>query len=37
MNRAQCLVVRDSKILVVKHRHDELDGIEYFCLPGGGI
>jgi ADP-ribose pyrophosphatase YjhB (NUDIX family) len=32
--RAQCLVIRDDKILMVKHRQD---GIEYFCLPGGGI
>lgn len=32
--RAQCLVIRNHKILMVKHRQD---GIEYFCLPGGGI
>lgn len=32
--RAQCLVVRDNKILMVKHKHD---GEEYYCLPGGGI
>ena len=32
--RAQCLVVRDNKILMVKHCHD---GEEYYCLPGGGI
>ena len=32
--RAQCLVVRDSKILMVKHR---VNGQEYYCLPGGGI
>lgn len=37
MDRAQCLIVRDKKILTVKHRHEELDGVEYFCLPGGGI
>jgi len=32
--RAQCLVVRDEKILCVKHRQH---GLEYYCLPGGGI
>ena len=32
--RAQCLVTRGNKILMVKHR---LNGIEYYCLPGGGI
>lgn len=32
--RAQCLVTRENKILMVKHKQD---GIEYFCLPGGGI
>jgi len=32
--RAQCLVTRGNEILVVKHRQD---GMEYFCLPGGGI
>jgi len=33
--RAQCLVVRGGKILMVKHR---LDGDEeWYCLPGGGI
>ncbi|MCL1858784.1 MAG: NUDIX hydrolase [Oscillospiraceae bacterium] len=32
--RAQCLVVRDNKILMVKH-----DSGDYwcYCLPGGGI
>jgi len=34
MDRAQCLIVRDGKILTVKHRHDNR---EYYCLPGGGI
>jgi len=34
MDRAQCLVVRGNKILTVKHREH---GIEYFCLPGGGV
>lgn len=33
-SRAQCLVTRGNKILMVKHRQN---GIEYFCLPGGGI
>ena len=32
--RAQCLVVRDSKILMVKHRQG---GDEWYCSPGGGI
>lgn len=32
--RAQCLIVRDNKILMVKHR---VNGDEWFCLPGGGI
>jgi 8-oxo-dGTP pyrophosphatase MutT (NUDIX family) len=32
--RAQCLVTRDDKILLVKHRHEE---DEWYCLPGGGI
>jgi ADP-ribose pyrophosphatase YjhB (NUDIX family) len=34
MDRAQCLIVRNGKILTVKHKHN---GIEYFCLPGGGV
>ncbi len=32
--RAQCIVVRNEKILMVKHRED---GIEHYCIPGGGI
>ena len=32
--RAQCLVIRENKILMVKHKHD---GREYYCLPGGGV
>lgn len=32
--RASCLVIRDNKILMAKHSQD---GIEYYCLPGGGI
>jgi ADP-ribose pyrophosphatase YjhB (NUDIX family) len=34
MIRAQCIVHRGNKILMVKHR---LDGIEWWCLPGGGV
>jgi 8-oxo-dGTP pyrophosphatase MutT (NUDIX family) len=33
MPRAQCIVVRENKILMVKHI---VDGIEFWCLPGGG-
>jgi len=32
--RAQCLVIRDSKILMMKN---SLDGDEWYCTPGGGI
>ena len=32
--RAQCLVVRDHKILMVKHRQG---GEEWYCTPGGGV
>ena len=32
--RAQCLIVRNNKILMVKHRINE---DEWFSLPGGGI
>ena len=31
---ALCLVIRDEKILMVKHRRNEN---EYYTLPGGGI
>jgi 8-oxo-dGTP diphosphatase len=34
LERAQCLVVRENKILMVKHRHG---GEEWWCLPGGAI
>ena len=34
MIRAQCIVHRGNKILMVKHR---LDGVEWWCLPGGGV
>jgi 8-oxo-dGTP pyrophosphatase MutT (NUDIX family) len=32
--RAQCLVVRDNKILMVKHKQGDA---EWYCSPGGGI
>ena len=32
--RAQCIVHRNEKILMVKHRQD---GEEWWCLPGGAI
>jgi 8-oxo-dGTP diphosphatase len=34
MARAQCLIVRNNRILMTKHRYD---GREWWCLPGGGI
>ena len=34
MARAQCIVHRDNKVLMVKHRHR---GMEWWCLPGGAI
>jgi hypothetical protein len=34
MARAQCLIVREQKILMVKHRENDY---EYWCLPGGRI
>ena len=34
MSRAQCLVHRQKRILMVKHRHE---GEEWWCLPGGRI
>ena len=34
MSRAQWIVHRRKKILMVKHRHK---GEEWWCLPGGGI
>lgn len=33
-DRAQALVVRNEKILLVKHIMDER---EFYCLPGGGV
>ena len=34
MSRAQCIVYRQKRILMVKHRHA---GEEWWCLPGGRI
>ncbi|HUV43894.1 MAG TPA: NUDIX hydrolase [Dehalococcoidales bacterium] len=34
MGRAQCIVHRENRLLMVKHRQD---GKEWWCLPGGGI
>ena len=34
MSRAQCLIHRQKKILMVKHRHENK---EWWCLPGGRI
>ena len=34
MSRAQCIVHREKKILMVKHHHE---GEEWWCLPGGRI
>jgi 8-oxo-dGTP diphosphatase len=34
MSRAQCIVHRGHQVLMAKHRQD---GVEWWCLPGGGI
>lgn len=34
LERAQCLVIREKKILMVNHRQS---GEEWWCLPGGAI
>jgi ADP-ribose pyrophosphatase YjhB (NUDIX family) len=34
MPRAQAIVVRDGRVLMVKHCHQ---GREYWCLPGGAL
>lgn len=34
MSRAQCIVIKGDRILMVKHRQD---GEDWWCLPGGGI
>ncbi len=33
-DRAQAMVIRENKILMVKH---ELQGRIFYCLPGGGV
>ena len=33
-DRAQALVIKNDKILLVKHR---MRGREFYCLPGGGV
>ena len=33
--RAQCIVVRGNKILMVRHNHQ--NGQSWWCLPGGGV
>ena len=33
-DRSQALVIRDGKILLVKHR---MNGRTFYCMPGGGI
>lgn len=33
-DRSQALVIRNNKILLVKHK---MYGREFFCMPGGGI
>jgi len=34
MPRAQSIVTRNRKILIVKHQQD---GVEWWCLPGGAV
>jgi len=34
MTRAQCIVHRKNRLLMVKHTHE---GKEWWCLPGGGV
>ena len=34
MPRAQCIIHRKNRLLMVKHRQN---GEEWWCLPGGGI
>lgn len=33
-DRAQAIVIREGKVLMVKHRLSER---EFYCLPGGGV
>ena len=34
MTRAQCIVTKKDRVLLVKHR---LDDKEWYCLPGGAV
>jgi len=34
MARAQCLVIRGNRVLMVRHR---VDGVSWWCLPGGAV
>jgi 8-oxo-dGTP diphosphatase len=34
MTRAQCIVHREDKLLMVQHHHN---GQTWWCLPGGGV
>ena len=34
MSRAQCIVIRENKLLMVQHRRN---GEEWWCLPGGSV
>jgi 8-oxo-dGTP pyrophosphatase MutT (NUDIX family) len=34
MTRAQCIIYKNDKILMVKHH---FEGSEWWCLPGGGV
>lgn len=34
MTRAQCIVYREDKLLMVQHHHN---GKTWWCLPGGGV
>lgn len=34
MTRAQCIVVKADKVLMVQHRHQ---GVSWWCLPGGAV
>jgi len=34
MPRAQCVVCRKNKLLMVKHQHEDAT---WWCLPGGGV
>jgi ADP-ribose pyrophosphatase YjhB (NUDIX family) len=34
MTRAQCIVYREDKLLMVQHHHN---GRAWWCLPGGGV